>query len=115
MARAAASSARSGRRAAAGRPVVSVQLTLRECLPALLLLLGSLLSAMLVIQTTHGCRQLHAALQQLERQRWSLDEEHTRLLLQQGTLTAHRSIEHTAEQALHMRAPELEQRRVFVP
>jgi len=98
-----------------GRALPPVQLGFRESLPAALLLLAAVASALLVVQSTHACRQLHAALQQLERERWALDEDYTRLLLQQGTVTAHRGIEQAAEQALQMHPPALDQRRVFVP
>lgn len=92
-----------------------LQLSLRDCLPAVCLLAAAVTSAMLVVQSTHECRQLHAALQQLEAQRWALDEDYTRLLLQHGTLAAHRRIEQVAEDVLQMQAPANAQRRVFAP
>lgn len=106
MARAAASSAPA---------VAPLQLSVRDCVPVLLLLGALLCSALLVVQSTHHCRQLYAALQTLERERWALDEEYTRLLLQHGTLSGHRSVEQAAAEVLHMHAPELAQRRVFLP
>lgn len=79
-------------------------------LPALLLLcLGS---AFAVVASTHGCRDYYARLQTLEAQRWYLEEEYSRLLLEQSTWASHYRIESEAASKLGLHAPALSRTRL---
>lgn len=79
-----------------------------------LLLLGALASAFGVIASTHACRDLYAELQNLEAERWYLEEEYSRLLLEQSTWASHHRIEEQAALQLGLEAPTLERSRVIV-
>ena len=48
-----------------------------------------LLSAFAVIASTHTTRDLYAQLQDVEAERWHLEEEYSRLLLEQSTWASH--------------------------
>ena len=74
-----------------------------------------LLSAFLVIHSTHRCRVLYAQLQGLEFAQWTLQEDHGRLLLEQSTFASHRRIEEEAQGALKMATPDLARIRVVTP
>jgi cell division protein FtsL len=71
-----------------------------------------LVSCFALIQSTHQCRQLYARLQELEAARWYLDEEYSRLLLEQSTWASPYRVEQVAGRDLHMAPPQLEQLRV---
>jgi cell division protein FtsL len=66
-----------------------------------------LLSAFSVVASTHACRGLYAQLQGLEAKRWYLEEEYSRLLLEQSTWASHHRIERVAGEELELRAPSL--------
>jgi cell division protein FtsL len=55
-----------------------------------------LATAFAVIASTHVCRGLYGELQSLEAQRWYLEEEYSRLLLEQSTWASHHRIEREA-------------------
>lgn len=77
------------------------------------LLLGAcLLSAFAVVASTHACRALYGELQTLEAQRWYLEEEYSRLLLEQSTWASHHRIETVAAETLGMTPPPLSHTRV---
>jgi len=80
---------------------------------ALLLLI--LLSAFLVIHSTHQCRVLYAQLQGLEFSQWTLQEDYGRLLLEQSTFGSHRLVEEEAGRELNMATPDLARIRVVSP
>jgi len=67
-----------------------------------------------VIQTSHACRALYAKLQVLEAARWYMEEDYSRLLLEQSTWASYRRIEQVAERDLGMRPPGITDMKVFV-
>jgi cell division protein FtsL len=90
-----------------------VNLSANQWMPPLLLL-ASLLSAFAVIASTHACRGLYGELQNLEAQRWYLEEEYSRLLLEQSTWASHHRIEVAAGESLGLAAPALDRSRIVV-
>ncbi|GAB5414746.1 MAG: cell division protein FtsL [Congregibacter sp.] len=64
-----------------------------------------LLSAFAVIASTHTTRDLYAQLQDVEAERWHLEEEYSRLLLEQSTWASHHRIETQAAEALGLSVP----------
>ena len=66
-----------------------------------------LLSAFLIIHSTHACRSLYAQLQDLESSQWYLQEDYSRLLLEQSTWASHHRVEKVARSDLGMEAPDL--------
>ena len=79
------------------------------------LLVLILLSAFLVIHSTHRCRVLYAQLQGLEFAQWTLQEDYGRLLLEQSTFASHRRVEEEAQTVLNMATPDLARFRVVTP
>ena len=80
---------------------------------ALALLAIALASSFGVVHATHECRQLYARLQDLEATRWYLDEEYSRLLLEQSTWASPHRVEQVAERDMGMAPPALDQLRVL--
>lgn len=70
-----------------------------------LLLLLVFASAFAVIGSTHRSRALYAELQRIEAERWGLDEEYSRLLLEQGTWASYHRIASEAQTALGLAPP----------
>ena len=70
------------------------------------------LSAFLIIHSTHACRALYAQLQELESSQWYLQEDYSRLLLEQSTWASHHRVEKVARSDLDMQAPDLAQFKV---
>ncbi|MBU02693.1 MAG: cell division protein FtsL [Halieaceae bacterium] len=64
-------------------------------------------SALGVIATTHHVREGYARLQVLELERWRLQEQYTRLLLEINTWAAPHRISQIAVDDLSMQAPDL--------
>lgn len=81
------------------------------CLAALVLVL---ISAFAVIHSTHACRELYTALQELESSQWYLQEDYSRLLLEQSTWASHYRVEKVARAELGMRPPGIEQLQVVL-
>lgn len=81
-----------------------------RCAAAVMLCLAS---SFAVIHATHECRKLYAQLQELEAARWYLDEEYSRLLLEQSAWASHYRVEQVAEREMSMRAPALDNLRVL--
>lgn len=73
------------------------------------------LSAFLVIHSSHACRQLYAELQTLEANQWHLQEDYSRLLLEQSTWASPYRVEKVATGELQMHSPVVEQLRVVTP
>lgn len=71
-----------------------------------------LASAFSIIGSTHASRSNYAELQDLEAQRWYLEEEYSRLLLEQSTLASHYRIESEAGVVLGLAAPGQDQTRL---
>ena len=70
-----------------------------------LLLVLVFASAFAVIGSTQRSRALYAELQRIEAQRWGLDEEYSRLLLEQGTWASYHRIAREAQTALGLAPP----------
>jgi len=80
--------------------------------PSLTLVAGLLgicliVSALAVVASTHQVRSDYARLQALELQRWELQEQYSRLLLEINTWAAPHRISQIASDALSMQAPDL--------
>ncbi|MEL7043595.1 MAG: cell division protein FtsL [Pseudomonadota bacterium] len=88
---------------------------LRVFLPLLALALAALVTAFAIIASTHRVRGAYAELQTLEGQRWYLEEEHSRLLLEQGTWSSHHRIATEAREVLGLVTPGPESVRVLKP
>ena len=71
-----------------------------------LLGIGLIVSALAVVASTHQVRSDYARLQALELQRWELQEQYTRLLLEINTWAAPHRISQIASDALSMQAPD---------
>ncbi len=70
-----------------------------------LLLLAVATSSVAVVQTSHQCRQAWASLQQLQSERWRMQEQWSRLLLQESALATHHRVEQSVSNRLDMRIP----------
>lgn len=80
-----------------------------------LLLPAIVATAFAVIDSTHRSRALYAQLQGLEGRRWYLEEEHSRLLLEQSTWASHHRIENEAERLLGLGVPDYGNLRLVTP
>ena len=69
--------------------------------------------ALSVIHASHGCRQLYAQLQILEAERWYMEEDYGRLLLEQSTWASHHRVETVAVGELAMAPPVIGEVEVF--
>jgi cell division protein FtsL len=81
----------------------------------MLLVLALLASGLALVWSTHEVRAGYARLQVLELQRWQLQEEYTRLLLESNTWAAPHRINQIATDKLSMLPPELSLSRVIEP
>ena len=72
-----------------------------------LLGIGLIISPLAVVASTHQVRSDYARLQALELQRWELQEQYSRLLLEINTWAAPHRISQIASDALSMQAPDL--------
>lgn len=79
------------------------------------LLVAIVLSAFMVIHSSHACRQLYAELQALEADQWYLQEDHSRLLLEQSTWASPHRVEKVATDELQMHSPVVGELKVVVP
>ncbi|MDB6061832.1 MAG: cell division protein FtsL [Verrucomicrobiaceae bacterium] len=71
-----------------------------------LLVIAVVVSALMLIYTTHRNRELFNEWQQQQRREWALDEDWERLLLEQGTLAAYERVSQSAETRLDMVMPD---------
>jgi cell division protein FtsL len=79
----------------------------------LLLALALVASGLGLVWSTHQVRAGYARLQVLELQRWQLQEEYTRLLLEMNTWAAPHRINQIASDQLSILPPELNLSRVI--
>jgi len=86
---------------------------LRYHWPFFLLLAVALATAFAIIGSTHRVRAAYAELQGLEGQRCYLEEEYSRLLLEQGTWSSHHRIATEARTSLGLDLPGRERTRVL--
>ena len=77
-----------------------------------LLAASAMVSAMGIVASTHHVREGYARLQVLELERWRLQEQYTRLLLEINTWAAPHRISQIASDNLSMRAPDLSSSQV---
>lgn len=73
-----------------------------------------LVSAFGVIYSSHACRELYAQLQDLEAGQWHLQEDYSRLLLEESTWASHHRVEKVATDDLAMQPPAVENLQVVV-
>lgn len=73
-----------------------------------LLLAAVLLVSILVVELRHRSRLLYAELQTLQAERDALNVEWGQLLLEEGTWSEHRRVEHIARTRLGMDTPDSE-------
>lgn len=71
------------------------------------LVLLLLVSSLGLVASTHQVRDDYARLQSLELQRWQLQEQYTRLLLEMNTWAAPHRVGQIASDTLSMNAPDL--------
>jgi cell division protein FtsL len=71
-------------------------------------------SAVAVVGTSHKCRQAYARLQMLQVAQWEMQENWSRLLLQESALATHYRVEQVALGSLQMRVPEAADTRVLL-
>ena len=86
-----------------------------QVLVTALLFVAVVVSALLVVYSTHRSRDLFNESQQQQRREWALDEDWERLLLEQGTLAAHERVTRVAESRLDMVMPDPAAIRVVTP
>lgn len=79
------------------------------------LTLVALVSALSLVYSSHLCREYYASLQRLEASRWALQEDYSRLLLEQSTLASPHRIATIAQGELGMQNPELARARLVAP
>lgn len=72
----------------------------------MVLVLAVIISALVLIYSTHRSRELFNEWQQQQRREWALDEDWERLLLEQGTLAAYERVSQSAESKLNMVMPD---------
>ncbi len=70
-----------------------------------LLICAVIASALAVISASHQCRLAHARLQKLQLAQWDMQENWSRLLLQESALATHYRVEQAAEDKLRMKVP----------
>lgn len=78
-------------------------------------LLAVVVSALGLVYSSHVCRAYYAELQDLEASRWQLQEDYSRLLLEQSTLASPHRVATVARDELSMQSPELSAERVVAP
>ena len=76
------------------------------------LITSAIASAMGIVASTHHVREGYARLQVLELERWRLQEQYTRLLLETNTWAAPHRIIQIASDNLSMQAPDLSRSQV---
>ena len=60
-----------------------------------------------LVASSYDCRVMYSMLQNLESEGWSLQENHSRLLLEHSTWAAYERVEEIAKQKLFMKSPSL--------
>lgn len=71
-----------------------------------------LASALGVIFSSHQCRLYYATLQTLENERWALEEDYSRLMIEHSTMANPHRVLSMADAELHMAAPAVAGRKV---
>ncbi|MBN7795371.1 cell division protein FtsL [Parahaliea mediterranea] len=100
---------------AAQRPILAGDSARRGRVALLPLMMAVVLSAFGVIHSSHACRELYAELQRLEADQWYLQEDYSRLLLEQSAWASHYRVEKVATGELGMHSPIVEELKVVAP
>lgn len=101
---------------AAQRPKVAGESARRGRVALLSLMMAAVVfSAFGVIHSSHGCRELYAELQRLEADQWYLQEDYSRLLLEQSAWASHHRVEKVATGELGMHSPVVDELKVVAP
>ena len=79
-----------------------------------LLSLALIITSLLLVFSTHQVRANYAHLQSLELERWQLQEDYTRLLLEINTWAAPHRVHEIATYELSMRRPDLNHKHVVL-
>ncbi|MEE4279352.1 MAG: cell division protein FtsL [Halieaceae bacterium] len=87
----------------------------RSLVMVFILAFVALLTAFAIIASTHRVRAAYAELQTLEGQRWYLEEEYSRLLLEEGTWSSHHRVAAEAGSVLDLVTPSAQQLRLVKP
>ncbi len=95
-------------------PTRSVSASDRWPLLNAVLLLAVVWTAVTIVDTTHLCRQHYAQLQTLQSAEWDMQENWSRLLLEESTWAAHHRVEKLAQEKLAMRAPTVDDMKVVL-
>ena len=72
-------------------------------------------TAVAIVDTSHRCRQLYAELQSLQSEQWNMQEQWSRLLLEESTRATYHRIERVATERLGMHLPTVGDTRVLAP
>jgi cell division protein FtsL len=67
-----------------------------------------------VVRASHECRQAYARLEKLRVAQWDMQENWSRLLLQESALATHYRVEQAAEGRLQMHVPEAADTRLVL-
>ena len=73
-----------------------------------MLYLGIFCTSIGLVASSYDCRIKYSELRNLESERWSLQENHSRLLLEYSTWAAYARVDKIARQKLLMKSPTLE-------
>ena len=76
------------------------------------LILAVVATSLALIYSSHTCRALYTKLQVLETNRWALEEDYSRLVLEQSTLANPHRVVIIARDELNMAPPKLDEVRV---
>ena len=75
---------------------------------AVVLYLGIFGTSISLVASSYDCRKKYSELRNLESERWSLQENHSRLLLEYSTWASYDRVDKIARQKLLMKSPTLE-------
>jgi cell division protein FtsL len=79
-----------------------------------LLTLALIGSAVAVVSSSHQCRLSYARLEKLRVEQWDMQENWSRLLLQESALATHYRVEQAAAGRLQMRIPDAADTRLVL-
>ena len=75
---------------------------------AVVLYLGIFGTSISLVASSYDCRAKYSELRNLESEKWSLQENHSRLLLEYSTWASYDRVDKIARQKLLMKSPALE-------
>ena len=80
--------------------------SVRSIATMVLIVCGLMLSSLALIASTHSVREDYARLQMLELERWQLQEDYSRLVLEYSTLSAPHRVSAISRSSLTMTSPD---------